>query len=208
LGGAYDVAEEKRDYVSFYSPEQIVEGDGVLSEASSLISIGSALTYKFLPGEGAQRPNDILGYYSLFHPQGFDNTQTSIKIKETIFISDEDEQLTFSNGDIYVRRDAADVANPNMDNPANEPEYAYRFRENNLAVFSLESEIPLYQETEIRKQQRGVIYCQAYHDESPNYPLKQNTRYRKIGKTISFEAAPPSSLKVDGGDHCNLIVLF
>ena len=207
-GGGANLADEKRNYVSFYSPEHVIEGDGILSSASRLISIGSALTYKFLPGAGVASPNDIFGYYSLFHPQGFDNTQSVIDIDESAFISDQAQEVTFSNGDTYIRRDCADVANPDMDQSFNADLYPTRFRRNNLAVFKLGSDIPQYQETEIRKQHRGVIYCQIYNDESPNYPSKEETNYRKIGKTISFQGIPLPTIEVDGGDTATSLFYF
>lgn len=197
----YDTFDDK---LFFYSPETIIEGNSAASQATELIHIGSSLTYKCITSD--QTGSAVNSYFSILHPQGPDyQTSINLGIEEISFLSDKNFRTQLNNGQTVSRVDS--VENIKTQIPADV--YERGFRDWDSIFLKLSSGVPPISETEIRKQNRGIVYCQLYNDESETYPSKSNTYYRKIGETFSFESASQNtSFNVDGGDTATSLFYF
>jgi hypothetical protein len=202
--------DEIRNVITFYSPESIIEGEAEISSSDKVIALGSMQTYKQISGRQYLGNND--GYFTIFQPYGDDDFQykTTHNIETSSFISDEGSaSVSFPNGETFKVKSSADLLVPDMnDTPGNQDVYNYRIRNYKSSVFKLDSDIPNYTETHITKQQRGVIYCQLFNDESNSYPQIRDTSYRKIGSTIFFNSIPNSEIIVNGGDTITSLFFF
>jgi len=219
-------ANQRRDYMSFYSPDHIIEcsaenpsgGNGLISNVDKVVILGDYMTYKLINGSPAYAFDDALagnytrGDFSLLHPQGDDFHQAqeiNIATEGIAFVKDTNPAVEFPNGDIFERKDSIYFWE---EDPAriNWPEYDTLNIRFDLPVFKLNSNIDFSNEfqNDRRKQSRGLVYCQLMKDTLPERPSLNNTNYTKIGHTVFFESFPNNEIIVNGGDTATTLFHF
>ena len=219
-------ANQRRDYMSFYSPDHIIEcsaenpsgGNGLISNVDKVVILGDYMTYKLINGSPAYAFDDALagnytrGDFSLLHPQGDDFHQAQeidIATEGIAFVKDTNPAVEFPNGDIFERKDSIYFWE---EDPAriDWPEYDTLNIRFDLPVFKLNSNIDFSNEfqNDRRKQSRGLVYCQLMKDTLPERPSLNNTNYTKIGHTVFFESFPNNEIIVNGGDTATTLFHF
>jgi len=195
--------EQRRDVVSFYSPDYLIEGgyNAAVLDSSSIEVLGSLETIQVLT---TLQNNRMAAVYSLVHPSGpeYASPSSSFDIVDSTICEDIDV-VAFTGGDNYQRTD-----NPTQFFPGSNVLFPDGiFTRPGTPVFKLSSPIPAVPETSITKQFRGLFYAQAYKDESINFIDKTLNTYTKIGETIKVNPQMPS-LTVNGGDTYTSLFYF
>jgi len=218
-------AQEIRNVVTFYSPETVIDGEGVIAGSTDLISIGSMQTYKYLRGRsrgqfviGPPMGGDPVGIsqeggcFSILHPYGVNDftTSTNHKIEKISVIGDESPASdVLPNGDVFKVKDSVDLLIPEFgDNPDNANHDPQKIRKFKSVVVSIDSNIPLVQETDITKQNRGIYYTQLFKDEKGSFPLISETSYKKVGDTVNIDESPQLIIESSGGDTITSLFYF
>ena len=175
------------------------------------ITAGGTLPVEIL---NSGRELGTYGYYSELHPEGSEYSSVDyINIEESAFVDDSplgdnDNDAEFQSGETFIRMDS--YYNVLQDiNAGMRAEYKDFVKRLDQTVFKLQTEAPVYPETNKFKQFRGIYYTQAFKDESFNFKEKEDTRYIKAGQTVFFESSLlPNTIDVNGGDTITSIFFF
>lgn len=210
--GNFVELEQRSDFLSYYSADCFLsENDGETFNGTSILVLGSMQSSDIVIGPqffGASiKP---WAHYSHLHPFGPEyNSQPVAFAIEEAAISDDKDIVFFQNGDTFERVDQGFrylgeayslVIAPSPPNVHNE----------RLAnpVFRLGASIPSYPEPFVTKQFRGVLYCQVYKDERPNFVPINETQYLPVGSIIETPRLKPVSVSVRGGDTYTSVFYF